>query len=227
MRRISLLLLAGTALALPAQSQAYLYDYRIELIGSIGYTWSEGIDANLSVPADPPGAGNGFSLSRINIESGRSFDAGAEILVTPEVALGFNWGRQEGRLTGDVVGQGSHDITSMQVDNYHGTVTVHFPDPWRTSTPFFMFGLGATKYFFDDINGQKAEGDSRFSSTWGFGLKFHGEGALGLRLMGRWTPTYIKSDPTGYWCNYYGCWATEDLDYSNQFELNGGVSLRL
>ena len=68
--------------------------------------------------------------------------------------------------------------------------------------------------------------DSRFSTTWGFGFKFHGEGALGLRLMGRWTPTYIKSEPNGYWCNYYGCWVAEDLDYSHQFEVSGGLSLR-
>jgi len=222
MRRTCLLALAGLALALPAPAAAFLYDYRVEFIGTIGYTWSEGIDVNnLELPE-----GHGV-VNRLNIESGRSYGAGVEVLVTPEVALGFNWGRQDGRLTARLAGQGSRDVTDMQVDNYHGTVTVHFPDPWRTSTPFFLFGLGGTKYFFDDFDGQKAEGDTRFSSTWGFGFKFHGEGALGLRIMGRWTPTYIKSEPGGYWCNYYGCWATSKLDYSHQFELTGSVSLRI
>lgn len=222
MRKISPLLLAGLALAAPAPSSAYMYDYKIEFIGTIGYTWSEGIDINNFEIGDPPE----YVINRLNIESGRSYGAAVELLVTPEVALGFNWGRQEGRLTARTRNFGSHDITDMQVDNYHGTVTIHFPDPWRSSTPFFLFGLGGTKYFFDDINGQKADGDTRFSSTWGFGFKFHSDGPLGLRLMGRWTPTYIKSEPGGYWCNYYGCWTSSKLDYSHQFEVAGSLMLR-
>ena len=43
---------------------------------------------------------------------------------------------------------------------------------------------------------------------------------VGIRLEGRWTPTYIKSDATGWWCDpYWGCYVTGDAQYSNQFEL--------
>ena len=44
---------------------------------------------------------------------------------------------------------------------------------------------------------------------------------------GPWTPTYIKSDPEGYWCDpYWGCYTVADAEYSNQFELSGGITLR-
>ena len=125
MRKISPLLLAGLALAAPAPSSAYMFDYHVEFIGSIGYTWSEGVDIN-NQPIPRPPADPEYYINRLNIESGRSYGAAVELLVTPEVALGFNWSRQEGRLTGRTDRFGSHDITDMQVDNYHGTVTIRF-----------------------------------------------------------------------------------------------------
>ena len=50
---------------------------------------------------------------------------------------------------------------------------------------------------------------------------------FGIRLEGRWTPTYIKSDPEGYWCDpYWGCYTFAEAEYSNQYELSGGIILR-
>jgi hypothetical protein len=50
---------------------------------------------------------------------------------------------------------------------------------------------------------------------------------VGLKLGMRWTPTYIKSDATGWWCDpYWGCYVTGDSQYSNQFEFGGGITLR-
>jgi hypothetical protein len=48
-----------------------------------------------------------------------------------------------------------------------------------------------------------------------------------LWLQARWTPTYIKSDPGGWWCGFYGCYLTEDPQYANQIELNAGIIFRL
>ena len=50
--------------------------------------------------------------------------------------------------------------------------------------------------------------------------------------MGRWTPTYVKSDPAGvwwspYWGSYWGgCYQVADTDYSNPFELSASVAFR-
>jgi len=43
----------------------------------------------------------------------------------------------------------------------------------------------------------------------------------------RWTPTYIKSDAAGWWCDpYWGCYLVGNAQYSNQFDINGGVTFR-
>ena len=50
---------------------------------------------------------------------------------------------------------------------------------------------------------------------------------LGVRFGARWTPTYIKSDAAGWWCDpWWGCYVVGDAQYSNQFELSGGVAFR-
>jgi len=39
--------------------------------------------------------------------------------------------------------------------------------------------------------------------------------------------TYIKSDSTGWWCDpYWGCYVTQDAQFSNQFQFAGGLSFR-
>ena len=99
--------------------------------------------------------------------------------------------------------------------------------------PFFYGGLGATQYVFDDFMGFSVDSNTRFSSTWGAGVKIYPTPRVGLNLTGRWTPTYIKSDPAGAYCSPYwspwypgGCVLLSDPDYSNQFDLSAGVSVR-
>jgi hypothetical protein len=70
-------------------------------------------------------------------------------------------------------------------------------------------------------------GDTQFSSTWAAGLKLFPGRSVGLRLEARWTPTYIKSDPEGYWCDpYWGCYTVSEAEFANQYELSGGIILR-
>ena len=46
-------------------------------------------------------------------------------------------------------------------------------------------------------------------------------------LEARWTPTYIKSDAEGWWCDpYWGCYVVGNPQYSYQLELSGGITLR-
>ena len=71
------------------------------------------------------------------------------------------------------------------------------------------------------------DGGTRFSGTFGAGLKLFPGPRFGLRLEGRWTPTYIKSDAVGWWCDpFWGCYLVGNSQYANQFELSGGVTLR-
>lgn len=45
--------------------------------------------------------------------------------------------------------------------------------------------------------GNVIDSSTRFSTTWGGGVKVYPGRNVGLKLTARWTPTYIKSDPGG------------------------------
>ena len=58
-------------------------------------------------------------------------------------------------------------------------------------------------------------------------MKIYPSRTAGLRLQARWTPTYIKSDSEGCWCDpYWGCYVVGDAQYSNQYELTAGLTIR-
>jgi hypothetical protein len=68
--------------------------------------------------------------------------------------------------------------------------------------------------------------DSRRSASGG-GVKFYFTPKIGAKIGLRWTPTYIKSEAAGVWCDpFYGCWPLVDNQYSNQFETAGGITVR-
>ena len=74
---------------------------------------------------------------------------------------------------------------------------------------------------------QDITGDTRFSWTTAAGLKIYPKPGVGIRLEGRWTPTYIRSEAAGWWCDpFWGCYLVGDAQYSNQFELAGGINFR-
>jgi opacity protein-like surface antigen len=115
----------------------------------------------------------------------------------------------------------------MNVANYHGIFTYHFGEDYQTARPYLFGGLGATRYKSFEVDGRSVEGETRFSTTWGAGIKAYPGDSVGINLRVRWTPTYIKSDPGGWWCDpWWGCFQTANAQYSNQFEFTGGLSFR-
>jgi hypothetical protein len=100
-------------------------------------------------------------------------------------------------------------IADVGVDNYHGEFIYNFGSPLDRVRPILYGGLGAT-YFrgieFTDQFGQSRNtgGNGQFSTTWGGGVKIFPSERFGIQLDIKWTPTYIKSDPDGYWCDPTG-----------------------
>jgi hypothetical protein len=188
-----------------------------EIGGHAGYTLSEGIEfasVNGYTSAEPTDA---FSWG---VTIGARMPQG--------YGIGFLYDRQESELeiSGPLVRE---NLGSMKIDNYHGIMSFDYPLPQNPAvSPFLFFGLGATHYGDVTIAGVTASGETQFSTTWGGGLKVHpGEGPIGFRGAIRWTPTYIKSDAGGVWCDpYWGCSSYSDPDYSHQVEFVGGLSYR-
>lgn len=193
----------------------------LEIGGHAGYTLTEGINFSARTVGTTTYTGasptDAFSWG---------FTVGAR--VRQGYGIGFLWDRTESELevTGPVV---KENLGSMKIDNYHGVMSFDYPMPQNPAVAgFLFFGLGATHYNSVQISGVQTGGETQFSTTWGGGFKVNpGEGPVGLKVAIRWTPTYIKSDAGGVWCDpYWGCSSYSDPDYSHQVQFAGGLTYR-
>jgi hypothetical protein len=208
-------ILAAALVAL-AGSTAWAQDPRVELSATAGWTFSDGV--NVGSIDDSP----------ITIGPKDAFSWGARLgfMVTPKIELGalFNMQSTDLEVEGFNV---AADLPSQNVYNYHGYFAYNFGEPASKVRPYLLGGLGATQYGSLEVPSGSVGGETKFSTTWAAGLKVFPGRSFGLRLETRWTPTYIKSDPEGYWCDpYWGCYTVSDAEYSNQIELSGGLTVR-
>ena len=218
-RRVSIALLVLAALSSPALAQP-----RAEVTVNFGWVFSDGVSG------DAVTAGDGNIYNRIDPTDGATFNFTVGFLAGDKAEVGFLFGRQLSEL--EVVGTATRKVDDMAIDNYHGYIGYNFGESDAMVRPYVMFGLGATHYASLDFTGlggqaRNIPGQTRFSTTWGAGVKAYAGESVGVKLGVRWTPTYIKSDAGGWWCDpWWGCYVVGDAQYSNQFEFTGGVAFR-
>ena len=200
----------------------FCQDNRFEIYGLIGYTLSEGIDVQ-------PEEGDDLGIDRLSPKSAFSYGLGMDFMVTENFGVGFNFAQEKSKLRARVEGFQGLDITDMKVNNFHGILSYTFGDEDASFRPFIFGGLGATSYSPDSFEERHPQGFSRFSTTWGGGVKYFTTDHLGFRGGVRWTPTHIKSDPVGIWCDPWWpwyCWQVSNANYSHQFEMSVGIVTR-
>jgi hypothetical protein len=205
------------AMATPAYAQL---KYEVSFLG--GYTFAEGITGDAQIT--PSG-----TFNAIDVKSGGAFNLSFGVVAGNGAEVGFMWSRQMSELS--LSGLDTRTLGDMNIDSYHG----YFGYNWRPDSnvrPYFLFGLGATDYgsvAFTKANGDPAaiSGPVRFSALIGAGVKTWVNDNFGFKLGAVYTPTYITSDAEGWWCDpYWGCYLVGDHKYSNQFQLQGGVTFR-
>jgi opacity protein-like surface antigen len=217
-RRAVLTMLVTLILAAPAFAQ----DQKVTVGASVGWTFSDGVSG------DTVTGPNGNMYNAIQPKDGVSFNFSVGFLATPQAEVGFMFGRQQSTL--QATGTSDIDVGDLAISSYHGYFAYNFGEPEATLRPYIMGGLGMTDY--SDVEstlagGNTIPGPSRFSTTWGAGVKAYPSPNAGVQFGVRWTPTYIKSDAAGWWCDpWFGCYLVGDPQYSNQFEFNGGVTFR-
>jgi hypothetical protein len=202
------------AVGVLASATVSAQDARVELSGTAGWTFSDGV--NVGAIDNAP----------IRVDPKDAFSWGARLgfNVTENAEVGFLFNMQDTDL--EASGIVSRSIPQT-VYNYHGYFAYNFGSPDATARPYVLGGLGATQYGSLKTDLGDIGGETQFSSTWAVGLKAFPSPRFGIRLEGRWTPTYIKTDPEGYWCDpYWGCYTIGEAEYSNQWELSGGIILR-
>jgi len=170
------------------------------------------------------------TYNAIDVKSGGAFGLTFGVVMECGGEIGFTWNRQMSELS--VTGLSpKKTLGDMNIDGYHGYFAYNFlPD--SKVRPYVSIGFGATNYgavSFTNAAGAGAEVPSttRFSTTWGFGMKAWANDNFGFRAGMVWTPTYITSEASGWWCDpYWGCYIVGDSKYSNQFRIEGGVTFR-
>ena len=202
---------------------------RVEVSFETGYTASEGIATSSARVI------NGQVYNDVDIKSGGNFGFTAGFFVTPNAEVEFLWNRQFSQF--DISNPApSVLLADVNVDNFFGNFVYNWGASDAKVRPFALGGLGATHYSPGDpqLNAtplagtRQVDGATKFAWTFGGGVKIYPSQHVGVRLSARWTPTYIKSDSAGIWCDpfYPTCWVLSDPDYSNQFAMTGGVTLK-
>ena len=219
--------LASAALlfaAAPAMAQAS----KVEVSANVGWVTSDGVTGQAVHAQD----GNTYNELDAKDATGYHFTVGLH--ATPNLSVGFLYGRQQSTL--QAKGTRTLEIGDMHIDNYHVYFEYEFGGQSAAVKPFLYGGLGSTKYGDVNFNTPSVNpnftehtipGQTRFSTTWGAGVKVYPTKVVGFRAEVRWVPTYIKSDAAGWWCDpFWGCYVVGSAQYSNQLDFSGGVTLR-
>ena len=204
--------------ARPAHAQA-----KVEAGVNFGWTFSDGVSGNA---VTVPGVG---VFDRVDPKDSGSLGFHVGVLVTENAEVGFLYSHQFSNLV--LGGTSDKELGSMGINSYHGYFQYNFAPHDHPLVPFIYGGLGATSFSSVDatVNGaaRNVGGGTQFSTTWGGGVKFFPNPKAGVRIAASWTPTYIKSDPGGWWCDpYWGCYLVGNAQYANQFTISGGVLFR-
>jgi hypothetical protein len=216
-KRITVTAFLVSLAAAPAFAQ------KAEVGVTFGWVFSDGVDFGANVVAP------GGVYSRVDPKDSFGWGIDVGVFVTPQVEVGFLYNNQPSKLV--VSGSKEVEVGSMTVSGYHGTFTYNTGDADAKVRGYIMGGLGATSFGEVAYTGLRGPGtirsSTRFSSTWGAGVKVYGASKVGGRFGFLFTPTYIKSESAGYWCDpYWGCYLVGNAKYSNQFELNGGITFK-
>ncbi len=212
------------AVCLLAGPLAWAQEARVEIGATAGWTFSDGVGGANAVVV--PGVG---TFTRIDPKDAFSWGLRLGFMVNENVEVGGLFNQQSTSL--EISGTTTVKLGDEKLYNYHGYIAYNFGGSNSKARPYVLGGLGATQFGSVAVNvgGQQRDigGNTKFSTTWALGVKLYPGKNVGLRLEGRWTPTYIKSDSAGWWCDpYWGCYVVGNAQYANQFELSGGINFR-
>jgi len=197
---------------------------KVEASAIFSWTFSDGVSGNNVA------AGDGNIYNRLDPKDSGSFGLSIGFHVTENAEIGFMYAHQMSKLVAG--GTRERELGDMGVSSYHGYFGYNFAPNSHHTVPFVYGGLGATNFSSVDTTtaagvARTLPGESQFSTTWGGGVKFFPAPHVGIRVVASFTPTYIKSDAAGWWCDpYWGCYLVGNAQYSNQFSIGGGVTLR-
>lgn len=219
LRRVVWLACLAVVLTVPLAAQ----EKRVEASVLFGWTFSDGVE--LDTPAVFPAG----VFDRVDPKDSFKWSILGSVHATENFEIGFQYGQQDTQL--EALGTTEIEVSDIRVSTYHGFFGYNAFGENAIVRPYAMLGFGATNFGeidFDTTGGRvTTTSDTQFSTTWGAGVKIFPSPSFGFRAGVQWTPTYIKTDAEGWWCDpWWGCYVVGDAQYSSQWDLNGGVVVR-
>ena len=217
--------LLGALMLAALSSTVWAQTPKVEVTGIIGWALSEGV-SGAEVKAQ-----DGNFYNRVDPKDSLRYGASVGFFVNPSTEIGFMWRRQATEF--EVSGTSVRTLGDVNIDGYHGYGAFYFGDPDAKARPYIS-GRHRRDALRQRVVPTRLDGTSastptstRLSTTWGGGLSINASPSVGMKLGVQWTPTYIKSDAVGWWCDpWWGCYVIGDARYTHQFEFVGGLSFR-
>jgi len=221
LKKVVWMVAAATIVAAPS---VFAQEHRGEVGFDIGWTFSDGVDGQGVHALD------GNIYDRVDPKDSAKWGLHGGGYIGPNAEVGFMYSQQLSTL--ELGGTNTREVGDLKISNYHGYFGYNFFEPDVKVRPYLFGGLGATTFGeveytrFNNVQGTIGS-ETQFSTTWGAGVKMFAGPNFGIKVGAQWTPTYIKSDSAGWWCDpYWGCYVVGDAKYANQFDFTGGVTIR-
>lgn len=164
-------------------------------------------------------------LDDVKIEGGITWGGQLGFSASPGFTFEASYMQQETELSinGDNINPAASRSFDLTVAQLHGNFLFEKVGYGNTTRPYFLLGLGAT--FFNPSGDFDTE--SRFSFSIGAGVKVEASEKIGLKIQGKYNPTYLDEDYGGVWCDPFYCYQVSDPDYLDQGEFSAGLTYKL
>ena len=186
----------------------------VELTGFVGAQTNGGLDLSTS------------AFQRIDVGNGVSYGLSAGYLLGEHGSIEFLWNyNNAGTMAAPRGGGVSRTLFTLDTNQYFANFLFHSAPREQKLRPFVLAALGATS-----LHAASATDSSitRFAFALGAGAKYNFNRRFGIRIQAKWSPTYLTTTSTGFWCDpvWGGCWSVGDNHFLNEFDAAAGLTLR-
>jgi len=163
------------------------------------------------------------------VQDGLAYGLSLGYRVSPLFTIEAMWSRSDSSITA-LSGATETELTKVSTDQWHANFLYYFGGDEGKACPYLLFALGATVLnpkptVFEGTEVDPAS-ESRFTGALGLGVQVNASEKIGLRVQGKWAPTYINSS-NEIWIDWWGqAWVVPVSNYMNQWEFTGGLVFR-
>ena len=174
------------------------------------------------IPITPFTTDDGFLVAGAELKTGAAYGLMFDAGVTENFQLEFLWSREDSTIQGtNAASSEKVDLVNAKLDHYHFNLLYQTGEDVDGVRPFILAGAGASRI----LPSGGLPSQTHFSFGFGGGVKLFLTEMLGLRIQGRWAPTYIGKDDVVF-CTINGCFEASVRRTLNQAELTGGLIVR-